>query len=409
MKMLRFEIKKIFSKTVNKIALLILAVALLAVSLFAVSSIDYVDTQGNSTSGIVAAHNLRNDKNQWSGYLTDSMLSEVIKKNEEIISSEEYLSKDIRENNKAYAKKQGFSDIRTIINTAFCPFNEYDYYRADSVTSNEVGNLYENRITNLTEWLNSDEIKDNYSKEEKEFLIAQYNELETPFYYEYSDGWKTLLEYAPSIMMLLVLIMGFLVSGIFSNEFQLKADSIFFSTKLGRNKAISAKMKAGFVIITVVYWGTMLIYSTIVLTSLGTDGADCMIQTGLGGWKSFYNITYFQDYLLTMVGGYLGSLFILTLTMLISAKTHSTILAVIIPFIVLFIPSFFSGISVLTKGLGLLPDQLLQVSQAVNSFNLYKIGGKVVGAIPIIMILYFILYCILSPVLYGIYRKAEIK
>ena len=407
--MLRFEIKKVFSKTVNKIALLILVVALLVVSFFAVNSVDYVDENGTSTSGIAAARNLRNDKNQWSGYLTDNVLSEAILKNEEIIASPEYLSKDVKENDKAYAKMQGFSDIRTIINKAFGSFNEYDYYRANSVTSDEVRNLYERRITNLTEWLNSDEIKDNFSKDEKEFLITQYNELETPFYYEYSDGWKALLEYAPSIMMLLVLILGFLVSSIFSNEFQLKADSIFFSAKLGRNKAINAKMRAGFLIITAVYWGTMLIYSAVVLGSLGTDGANCMIQTGLGGWKSFYNITCLQDYLLTMAGGYLGSLFILTLSMLVSAKTHSTTLAVTVPFILLFIPSFFSGISVLSKGLGLLPDQLLQVSQAVNLFNLYKIGGKVVGAIPIIMILYFILYCILLPMLYSVYQKAEIK
>lgn len=407
--MLRFEIKKVFSKTVNKIALLILVVALLVVSFFAVNSVDYVDENGTSTSGIAAARNLRNDKNQWSGYLTDNVLSEAILKNEEIIASPEYLSKDVKENDKAYAKMQGFSDIRTIINKAFCSFNEYDYYRANSVTSDEVRNLYERRITNLTEWLNSDEIKDNFSKDEKEFLIAQYNELETPFYYEYSDGWKALLEYAPSIMMLLVLILGFLVSSIFSNEFQLKADSIFFSAKLGRNKAINAKMRAGFLIITAVYWGTMLIYSAVVLGSLGTNGANCMIQTGLGGWKSFYNITCLQDYFLTMAGGYLGSLFILTLSMLVSAKTHSTTLAVTVPFILLFIPSFFSGISVLSKGLGLLPDQLLQVSQAVNLFNLYKIGGKVVGAIPIIMILYFILYCILLPMLYSVYQKAEIK
>lgn len=407
--MLRFEIKKVFSKTVNKIALLILVVALLVVSFFAVNSVDYVDENGTSTSGIAAARNLRNDKNQWSGYLTDNVLSEAILKNEEIIASPEYLSKDVKENDKAYAKMQGFSDIRTIINKAFCSFNEYDYYRANSVTSDEVRNLYERRITNLTEWLNSDEIKDNFSKDEKEFLIAQYNELETPFYYEYSDGWKALLEYAPSIMMLLVLILGFLVSSIFSNEFQLKADSIFFSAKLGRNKAINAKMRAGFLIITAVYWGTMLIYSAVVLGSLGTDGANCMIQTGLGGWKSFYNITCLQDYFLTMAGGYLGSLFILTLSILVSAKTHSTTLAVTVPFILLFIPSFFSGISVLSKGLGLLPDQLLQVSQAVNLFNLYKIGGKVVGAIPIIMILYFILYCILLPMLYSVYQKAEIK
>ncbi len=409
MKMLRFEIKKVFSKTVNKIALVILMIALCIVSFFAISSVEYVDKEGNSTSGIVAAHHLRDEKNQWSGYLTEDMLLEVIEKNAEINASEEYLSKDYRENNKAYAKKQGFSDIRTILNKAFCSFQEYDYYRADSVSADEAGSLYERRISNLTEWLNSDEVKDNYSEAEKNFLITKYKELETPLYYEYFDGWKALLEYAPTIIMLIVLIMGFLVSGIFSSEFQLKADSIFFSTRLGRNRGTVAKIKAGFLMVTVIYWGVMLAYSAVVLISLGTDGASCAIQTGLGGWKSFYNISYLQDYLLTMIGGYLGSLFILTFSMLVSAKTRSTVLAVTIPFILLFIPSFLNGISILSSVLGLLPDQLLQISEAVNFFNLYQIGGKVIGAIPIIMILYFVLYCALLPILHHVYRKTEIK
>ncbi len=407
--MLRFEVKKVFSKMVNKIALMILAVALLTVSFLAVGNVEYVDEEGNSTNGIAAARNLQNVKNQWAGYITTDVLSSVIEKNGEINASDEYLSKDYRENNKAYAKKQGFSDIIEMINKAFCSFQDYDYYRAGSVTADEISQFYENRTSNLVEWLNTDEIKDLYSEDEKNYLISQYKELEPPFYYEYADGWKSLLEYAPTIIMLFVLIMSFLVSGIFSNEFQLKADSIFFSSKFGRNKATAAKIGAGFLTVSALYWLVMLIYSAVVLLILGAGGAGCVIQTGLGGWKSFYNITYFQDYLLTMTGGYLGSLFILTLSMLVSAKTRSTVLAVTIPFILLFIPSFLSGISVLSKVLGLLPDQLLQISEALNYFNLYQMGGKVVGAIPIIMILYFVLYCVLLPVLYQMYRKTEIK
>lgn len=380
----------------------------MVISFLAVESVEYVDEEGISTSGIAASRDLRNDKNQWAGYITGDVLSEVIEKNAEINASDDYLSKDYKDNNKAFAKKQGFSDIREMINKAFSSFQEYDYYRVDSITADEVGNLYEQRISKLTDWLNSDEVKDNYSEAEKNFLIAQYKELKTPFYYEYADGWKALLEYAPTIIMLVVLVMGFLVSGIFSNEFQLKADSIFFSTKWGRNRAVASKIGAGFLIVTIIYWTAMLIYSAIVLTLLGAGGAGCAIQTG-SSWKSFYNITYFQDYLLTMVGGYLGSLFIMALSMFVSAKAHSTVLAVTIPFILLFIPSFLSGISILSNVLGLLPDQLLQISAAVNFFNLYQIGGKVIGAIPIIMMLYFILYCIILPALYDVYRKAEIK
>ena len=409
MKMLRYEIKKCFSKTANKIGLLILTVVLIMVSYFAVTYVDYVDEDGNNRTGIIAVRSLRDMKNQWAGYITEDVLREVIVQNALVNASAEYQSNDVQENNKAYSKKQGFSDIRDMINHAFCGFREYNYYRADSVTTEEVSEFYTKRISNLEEWLYSDEAKDQFTDMEKQFLIKQYEQLEIPLYYEYADGWIALLEYAPSIIMLTVLITGFFVSGIFSNEFQLKADAIYFSTKYGRNKAVKSKVEAGGIIITIIYWVVVLLYSAIVLGILGADGANCAIQAGFGSWKSFYNITYFENYLLTMVGGYIGSLFILTISMLISAKTKSTVLSVTVPFIFVFLPSFLSGFSALTEILGLLPDQLLQMNVAIKYFNLYQFGDRVIGAVPITMILYAVLYVLMVPILYRVYQKAEIK
>lgn len=409
MKMLRYEIKKCFSKIANKIGLLILTVVLIIVSYFAVTYVDYVDEDGNNRTGIIAVRSLRDMKNQWAGYITEDVLREVIVQNALVNASAEYQSNDVQENNKAYSKKQGFSDIRDMINHAFCGFREYNYYRADSVTTEEVSEFYTKRISNLEEWLYSDEAKDQFTDMEKQFLIKQYEQLETPLYYEYADGWIALLEYAPSIIMLTVLITSFFVSGIFSNEFQLKADAIYFSTKYGRNKAVKSKVEAGGIIITIIYWVVVLLYSAIVLGILGADGANCAIQAGFGSWKSFYNITYFENYLLTMVGGYIGSLFILTISMLISAKTKSTVLSVTVPFIFVFLPSFLSGFSALTEILGLLPDQLLQMNVAIKYFNLYQFGDRVIGAVPIIMILYAVLYVLMVPILYRVYQKAEIK
>lgn len=407
--MLRYEIKKCFSKTANKIGLLILTVVLIIVSYFAVTYVDYVDEDGNNRTGIIAVRSLRDMKNQWAGYITEDVLREVIVQNALVNASAEYQSNDVQENNKAYSKKQGFSDIRDMINHAFCGFREYNYYRADSVTTEEVSEFYTKRISNLEEWLYSDEAKDQFTDMEKQFLIKQYEQLEIPLYYEYADGWIALLEYAPSIIMLTVLITSFFVSGIFSNEFQLKADAIYFSTKYGRNKAVKSKVEAGGIIITIIYWVVVLLYSAIVLGILGADGANCAIQAGFGSWKSFYNITYFENYLLTMVGGYIGSLFILTISMLISAKTKSTVLSVTVPFIFVFLPSFLSGFSALTEILGLLPDQLLQMNVAIKYFNLYQFGDRVIGAVPIIMILYAVLYVLMVPILYRVYQKAEIK
>ena len=232
--MLLFELKKIFSKSSNKIVCLLLAITLGVICYFAVGYVTYVDKNGESSSGFVAAQTLRKEKNQWAGYITEDVLRKVIEENTLINHSKEYLSNDVRENNKAYSKKQGFSDIREMINRAFCGFQEYNYYRADSVTKEDISSFYDRRTSILREWLNAEEQEHYYSENEKQFLIEQYEKLKTPLYYEYADGWEALLEYAPSIIMLLMLIVSFLVSGIFADEIQLKADSIFFSTKLGR-------------------------------------------------------------------------------------------------------------------------------------------------------------------------------
>ncbi len=407
--MIRFEIKKIFSKTANKIGLVVLLVTLAVTCYFAISYMDYVDEEGNTHTGISAAKCLRDVKEEWEGPITEDVLREVILQNRLINEAYPDSLTDIKTSNIGYSKKQGFSDIRDLINSGFSEFREHDYYRADNVSEDEVVNLYQNRILNLENWLNSEEAKDQFKENEKAFLISQYQKLETPFYYQYAGGFATALEYSPTIVMLTVLIMSFFVSGIFSNEFGWKADSVFFSTKYGRNRGTFSKIAAGLIVITGIYWFVILIYSVVIFSIAGVGGANCVLQTSWAFWKSFYHITHLQAYLLTVMGGYIGALFILTISMLVSAKTHTTVLAVTIPFTLLFIPSFLSGFSILSDALGLLPDQLLQISMAIKTFSLYEIGGEIVGSVPIILTIYSVLFLAILPVLYHAYRKTEVK
>lgn len=56
-------------------------------------------------------------------------------------------------------------------------------------------------------------------------MLERYHQMKTPLYYEDYDGWKSALHYAQTIVMLVMLVSAFLVSGIFPNEFSWKADS----------------------------------------------------------------------------------------------------------------------------------------------------------------------------------------
>lgn len=409
--MLLFEVKKALSKPLNKAALLILVAVLIIGSFLTIRDVKYINADGNSSIGISAARYLQEEKNQYKGYLTEDVLKKVIEANTAVNASPDAQSNDIQENNKAAAMGQGISDIREMINLSFGEIDNYDYYRINNVSEDEVGSFYKQRIAGLKNYLNRDDVAEAFSEDEKEWLINKYKSLDTPLYYEYADGWKALLDsqYLPTLMMITVLIIGFLVSGIFSDEFSWKADSIFFSSKLGRGKAVLSKMGAGFLITSVLYWSVVLLFGLIVLAVLGFGGGQCAVQTGVSNWNSIYNITYFQDYLLSTLGGYIGSLFIVTLAMLVSAKIHSTVFAITIPFVLTCIPPFVGRLEAFARVMTLFPDQLLSINKNLEDFSLYHIGGSIFGGVAVIIPLYLILFCLVFPILFIVYRRTQIK
>lgn len=404
--MVKFEIKKVFLRRGNQIAVDLLAVLLCAVCFFA-GNISYVNEAGETETGFQAVKKLREEQKKWSGPLDEAKIRKVIEENNKISQTPEAQSEDFQENDKAFHKKQGFQEIRNLLNYAYAEgFRDYNYFRADSLKPEDASKFYENRIVLLKEWL-SGEGKALFSETEKEYLIKKYESLQTPFFYDYVEGWKQLFLYFPTILMILMLVLGYLISGIFAREFQWKADSILFSSMYGKNKAVSAKVKACFYIVTGIYWCTVLLYTGAVLLYLGADGAFCPIQANSSGWKSFYEMTNMEKYILCAVGGYLGCLFISFLTMLVSGKTKSSVAAVVLPFVLLFLPSFLSNINHPAAAgiLGLLPDRLLQLAQGTANFTLYEIGGKVLDGIFLLFPVYSVFCALLLPVLKRMYRK----
>ena len=98
------------------------------------------------------------------------------------------------------------------------------------------------------------------------------------------------------------------------------------------------------------------------------------------------------------------------LGMLVSAKTKSAVIAVTVPFVLIFLPSFLMNIDnpVINRVICLLPDQLLQIGTALGYFSLYSLGGRIVGAVPILIVLYTALAVVLMPVVYLVYGRRQV-
>lgn len=409
--MVKYELKKIFSTLSNKVALGLLAMMVLLSAWMAVSNVEWVNETGDPETGFTAIGKLRSAQKEWSGILDEDRLQQILRENQRIAATPEALSRDYQQNDIAYGWRQGFRPVLDMMNQAYASgFQEFDWYTNERITPDQVGDFYPNRTKLMKQWL-YDETGSAYrlfTEKEKLYLVEQYETLDTPFYYTYAEGWEQLLYNSPFVIMVGALILGYLAAGIFANEFKWKSDAVFFSARYGRDKAAGAKIGAGFVMVTALYWGAVLVYTLLTLGCLGYDGWNCPIQIDL--WKVFYHLKLWQAWALTAVGGYIGSLFFVFLTMWVSAKTRSSLFAVTVPFLLIFLPSFLDNLNIdkLSKFLGLFPDQLLQIYQALRYFYVYEIGGKVFNAMTLLMVIYSLLTVVLAPMMYRDFRRKEI-
>ena len=406
--MVKYELKKIVSSTGGKIALALMALMVAVGCWICVSDVEWVNEQGDPETGLAAVSKLRAAQKEWTGVLDEEKLTEIIRENQRICATPEAQSKDYRQNDIAYGWKQGIRPVLNMMNYAYSAgFQEYDWYCNESVTPDRAGEFYGNRTKRMKDWLldKTGSAQYLFNENEKQYLIDQYETLETPFYLDYTEGWKQICYNAPFVIMMAALILGYLCAGIFAGEYRWKADAVFFSARHGRDRAVWAKIKAGLLLVTLVYWGSVLFYTLVGLGILGFDGWSCPLQIDM--WKSFYHLTMGKAWLLTVVGGYIGCLFFALLTMWVSAKTRSTVFASMVPFLLVFLPTFLENLNSdwVSKALGLFPHQLLEIYQALRYFYVYDFGIAVKGALEIIPALYLLLSAALVPMMYFRFRK----
>ena len=151
--MTKYEIKKVFLKTGSKISIMILLGLLAMTCRFAMGT-EFIDENGVAQSGKAAVLKLKAAQKEWAGILDEEKLKRVIEENDRINATPEEQSKDYRQNNIAYGWKQGFMEIRWLINYSFADhFRESDYYKADSLKAEDMSNFYVNRTRLLKEGL----------------------------------------------------------------------------------------------------------------------------------------------------------------------------------------------------------------------------------------------------------------
>lgn len=417
--MVKYELKKIFGPLGGKIALLIYAAFLILSCWMAATGgsgtgVEFHDERGNTFTGPAAVRMIRDARNEWEGVLDEKKIAAVIRELRRIAASPEYNSETIAERDAAYSWQEGVRPIRDMMIDAYNDsLDEYeyeDYYIPERLSPEAAKDFYANRMRLLTKYLETGNGKDKFTGSEKQWLIQHFADWETPVYYDYTLGWQEMLQNYVLLSGYGAIVICILLIGIFTKEFRWKADPVFYSTVYGRNKAVAAKVKAGFLTVTLLYWGGMLIYTLFNLFYFGAEGAGCAVQLLGNLWECPYNWSCCGAYLIAMLCGYVGNLFVAFLTMYASAKTKSATFSVVVAFLAVLASWLLemTGIDALAN-FALMPDRLLIVSTFLHRFEVYDLGFAAVGAIPLCLALYGTVTVLLAPAMYRTYRRKRIS
>lgn len=312
--MLKYELKKILNKRMNRTLLAAALLLMVVFSFFAIGSfrVRTVDADGEIQNSLSAARIMIADKNHWQGELTPEVIAKSVERNKagDLQSTQDII----------------YSASRMLLGE----FSDLDDYEAIlSADSAQIAAIYDTYHDNLRKM--STEYAD--TPKQQVFLMKQYEKIGTPFTYKAYDSWDTMLLYATTSSLILIIVIGFLTAGIFADEFQYKADSVFFSTRYGRSKTVHTKIRAGLIIATLVYGIGMAILSAICFSVMGVSGSSTAYQFYQP--YSIYSVTFGQMYGILILCGYIAGLLAASVSMLIASKTRTISIAVIIPAVLL--------------------------------------------------------------------------
>ena len=393
--MLGYELKKVILKPLHLKIIIGALIAGILLSGLAIWSVYYVDQTGTSHRGLTAPGALTKDKSRWNGPLTDSVLLEVVKKQQNIEVSNKNSGP-----NPAYGRiGQSYRDIEDYINQTLCYGTDYNPDAINQVSLETAGRLNELRKENINSLI--DEYGTTAAK--KEYLKRQFAKVRTPLEYEPSDAFRITGPFAAAYGLLLVLVISFLTVGIFSDEMNSESRFVYYSTKYGPTRGAAAKILAVFIIATMLYWSGMLLMSLISFGGMGTSGAFAPIQTESP--YSMYGINFLERYLLVLLSGYVACVFSAGIAMLLFVRTKSAILAVSISFLL------FTGFPLLVRNGGfenyrmLTPDRLFYVPENINLPCVYQLGNIVCSQSALLIVLYSLLLIPAVAVSYRCFRN----
>jgi ABC-type transport system involved in multi-copper enzyme maturation permease subunit len=313
--LIRYEFRKIWSQvTILAVISLILISSVLNFIFYLDSNSSTITSDGTIVKGIKSYRTLKNES-----------------KNLEGVIDQDYLDNLIREFNVSIEKKDfehrfGSSSVKYEIPNLFINFVNYSEKMTnftmgldfDFIKSEEdFYKQYKKSVSNLIQ-KNNERNWFKYTDKQMNLINEKIEKIETPIKVEYSKGLANFIYAYGEQYWLILVVLVFALSSIFSNDSNNGIDELILSSEHGRKNIMNAKLIAGNIFSLVVY----LIFVAIHLIEHG-------LAASLHGWgqsvqnhwhSCLYNINFGTGILIMLGLGLLGVLVVTNLIMMVSIK-----------------------------------------------------------------------------------------
>ncbi len=356
---------------------------------------------GFDGSEMAALDQQRTAMHHAAGYLDDELMGKII-------TAQAYADSHVNENGNyedgVYEQYiMPYIGLRGNLYMLTSPIGALDYTILGSLDPENPPDFAQLRSARLREILVNSELK----QKEIDFLMERDAALDTPFYFDFKDGWWYFSIGITTSGVFLIFAVSICIAPVFSDEYQKKTDVLLLSSKLGKNKLVWAKL---FTALTFSL-GFMALFLLVALGStLGAYGA-------LGGNVSLQLMLLYTTYPLTIAGATAIYFGVALCVALLSAAAVSLLSAYLPPFstIISFLVVLFAGMFIEVPSSGpfgllkyFLPAQMMDYD-LIFSVRLPEIFGHYFEPASVICTICFCLTPVLTFFAYRGFKNHQVR
>ena len=246
-----------------------------------------------------------------------------------------------------------------------------------------------------------------YSDAERAYWTEKQAAVGEPLSYGYAGGWGDVLACLGFLSFAMVAVCVVLTP-VFAGEYQDRTDAVLLAARYGRSKLVAAKIVASLLFATAYYALATAVIVGVTLAFFGAEGGYLPVQVLALGIP--YDLTMAEAAWTAIGLGYLMTLGLAALTLLLSSKLRSQLAIFAVCAALVFLPGMIpsGGSGAILHALYLFPINALNDQVLYNSLVSYPLGPLVIDLVGLLAILYAVVLAVCAPLAARAFRRHQV-